>query len=424
MNSLGSAKRSANLMSLGVLMLTVANQMEPMTVSGDHRDLSDLAIDVIRKSASLSSIIHPNSQVAIVSLVRTMNCYYSNLIEGHNTHPIDIDRALDNDYSKDAAKRALQHESKAHIATQLAIEERIRSEPDIAITSVEFLQWIHKTFYEQMPIELYRITDTHENVIDHVVPGELRSRDVKVGHHIPPQAENLHALMARFHEAYQTSNKNDLQRVILSGPAHHRLAWIHPFLDGNGRVTRLFSDSYFKLSHVDGYGLWTISRGLARHRKDYFSNLELADKRRQGDLDGRGNLSEKGLLAFSIFFLRCAIDQIDFMSKVLNLDQLQKRIESYCNYQTNLGKLKPESAIIISEALVHGKIPRGAVASLINKSERTARRIINELTDRGLLQSTTEKSPLHFAIPTEVVGYYFPELYPPNVEFNLTSVDR
>jgi Fic family protein len=402
-------------MCFGGVMFTAANQMEPMAVSGDHRELSDLAIDIIRKSASLSNIINPHSQLAIVSLVRTMNCYYSNLIEGHNTHPLDIDRALEGQYSKDPAKRALQQESKAHIATQLAIEERIRSDPDLVITNVEYLQWIHKTFYEQLPVELYRITDVHENVIDNVVPGEFRSRNVKVGHHIPPQAENLHAFMARFHQAYQTSNKNDLQRVILSGPAHHRLAWIHPFLDGNGRVTRLFSDSYFRICHVDGYGLWTISRGLARHRKIYFSNLEVADKPRQGDLDGRGNLSESSLLEFSIFFLRCAIDQIDFMSSVLNLDQLKLRIESYCNYQSNLGKLRPESSIIISEALVHGEIARGAVASLINKSERTSRRIIKELTSRGLLQSKTEKSPLRFAVPTEVVGYYFPDLYPSNL---------
>ena len=47
-----------------------------------------------------------------------MNCYYSNLIEGHDTHPIDIERALKNDYSQDAHKRDLQLEAKAHIAVQ------------------------------------------------------------------------------------------------------------------------------------------------------------------------------------------------------------------------------------------------------------------------------------------------------------------
>jgi len=411
-----SAKISAKLRRYEVVMFTTPNQMEPMTVSGDQRELNDLAIEVIRQSAALSKCIHPLSQLPIVSLVRTMNCYYSNLIEGHNTHPIDIDRALQNDYSQDPAKRALQHESKAHITTQIAIEERLCLEPDLDITSIEFLQWIHKTFYEQMPGELHQITDSKQVVIDQVVPGEIRRRDVKVGHHIPPHAQNLQDFMTRFQDVYQPSNKNDLQKVILSGPAHHRLAWIHPFLDGNGRVTRLFSDSYFKVSHVDGYGLWTISRGLARHRADYFAQLEAADQPRQGDLDGRGNLTEKGLLAFSTFFLRCAIDQITFMSSALDLDQLQKRIESYCQYQSTLGNLKPESAIIISEALFHGEISRGAVPALINKPERTARRIIKELTEKKLLQSKTEKSPLRFSIPTEIVGYYFPDLYPASVE--------
>jgi Fic family protein len=400
-------------------MFTQPNQMEPMYVSGNPQILNELAIEIIRKSASLSNCIHPYSQIAIVSLVRTINCYYSNLIEGHNTHPIDIDRALQNDYSKDPAKRALQHESKAHITTQIAIEERMAAEPDLEITSMVFLQWIHKTFYEQMPSELHQITDMQKNIIDKVVPGEFRSRDVKVGQHIPPEASSLQAFLARFHQVYQPLNKNDLQKVILSGPAHHRLTWIHPFLDGNGRVTRLFSDCYFKNSQVDGYGLWTISRGLARHRRDYFANLEAADMPRQGDLDGRGNLSQQGLLAFSTFFLQCAIDQIDFMSTLLNLDQLQQRIQSYCNYQSNLGNLKPESAAIISEVLVHGEIPRGAIADIINKSERTARRIIKELTDKRLLQSQTEKSPLRFAVPPEVVGYYFPDLYPPAVAFDL-----
>lgn len=44
-----------------------------------------------------------------------MNCYYSNLIEGHDTHPTDIERALKNDYSNDPRKRDLQLVAKAHI---------------------------------------------------------------------------------------------------------------------------------------------------------------------------------------------------------------------------------------------------------------------------------------------------------------------
>ena len=60
---------------------------------------------------------------ALADLVRAMNCYYSNLIEGHDTHPVDIERALKNDYSADAEKRNLQLEAKAHITVQKWIDE-------------------------------------------------------------------------------------------------------------------------------------------------------------------------------------------------------------------------------------------------------------------------------------------------------------
>lgn len=55
---------------------------------------------------------------ALADLVRAMNCYCSNLIEGHDTHPIDIERAMRNDYSSDPKKRKLQLEAKAYIAVQ------------------------------------------------------------------------------------------------------------------------------------------------------------------------------------------------------------------------------------------------------------------------------------------------------------------
>jgi hypothetical protein len=59
---------------------------------------------------------------SLADLVRAMNCYYSNLIEGHDTHPIDIERALKSDYSNDAKKRDLQLEAQAHIAVQKWID--------------------------------------------------------------------------------------------------------------------------------------------------------------------------------------------------------------------------------------------------------------------------------------------------------------
>src|ERR671918_1344210 len=100
--------------------------MEPLLIgeSSRHRGaLTDLAVDLAGRSAGLRRSLPPGVVRALADLVRAMNCYYSNLIEGHDTHPVDIERALRRDYSADPRKRDLQLEARAHIAVQSWIEE-------------------------------------------------------------------------------------------------------------------------------------------------------------------------------------------------------------------------------------------------------------------------------------------------------------
>jgi len=195
------------------------------------------------------------------------------------------------------------------------------------------------------------------------------------------------------------------------------LAWIHPFLDGNGRVTRLFSDAYFLKANIDGYGLWNLSRGLARHKSDYFNFLEMADASRQGDLDGRGNLSLSGLYKFTEFFLKTALDQIQFMNELLELNGMLSRIDLFCRDQ--LKKIPKDSSRVLAEIYMRGELPRGSIAGLLGKSERSTRRVISELTKQGLLVSDTPKGPVRLGLTTHVLPYYFPKLYPPSVEMEL-----
>src|SRR5689334_1144067 len=89
--------------------------MEPMMPAEGNTELSNLVLDLIGESQRLAGMLHPKVQESVGDLVRSMNCYYSNFIEGHNTHPRDIDRALANDYSTEARKRSLQKEAVAHI---------------------------------------------------------------------------------------------------------------------------------------------------------------------------------------------------------------------------------------------------------------------------------------------------------------------
>lgn len=133
-------------------------------------------------------------------------------------------------------------------------------------------------------------------------------------------------------------------RIIAMASAHHRLNYIHPFPDGNGRVSRLMSHAMAWGVGVAAHGLWSISRGLARgldSRGEYKRMMEMADTPRQGDLDGRGNLSERALGDFVAWFLRVAIDQVSFMGSLFQLDTLTRRLREYVAQEDGL---KPEAA--------------------------------------------------------------------------------
>jgi Fic family protein len=388
-------------------------QMEPMFPK--EGALDDLAVEVIRRSSALGCTLHPITQKAVVELVRVMNSYYSNLIEGHKTHPADIERALSRDYSAEPTMRALQLESAAHVEVQRRIEKRLEESPETDICTFEFLGWIHEEFYKRLPEEFLEVR-TPKGEIRIVIPGQLRADLVEVGRHLPPEAESLPEFLKRFADAYGNPSLGQVQKVLASAASHHRLAWIHPFLDGNGRVTRLFTHAYLKTARLDGHGMWTVSRGLARQRTEYMAALADADSSRRGDLDGRGNLSESGLTEFCRFFLQTALDQIEFMAKTLELDAILRRIAGYVERQATLGKLDPEGVYLLQEAFLRGEMARGEASRVTGKPERTARRILKQLLENRLLTSETEKGPVRIAFPSKVAGYYFPNLYPENVE--------
>jgi Fic family protein len=253
--------------------------------------LETLTVELSLAAGQFAGRLAPRVRIAVGELVRSMNCYYSNLIEGHDTHPHDIDRALAADYSSNPNKRALQLEARAHIEVQRMIDGG--QAPKASPLSLDYILWTHREFCSRLPPELLWVEDPKTKERLPVIPGELRMRIVAVGIHVPPPPEDLPAFMSRFEEAYKLDSK--LRKLVSVAASHHRLAWIHPFLDGNGRVARLIAHAMLKELGI-GSTLWSVSRGLARSIADYKANLMAADEPRQGDLDGRGNLSRKNLI--------------------------------------------------------------------------------------------------------------------------------
>ncbi len=371
--------------------------------------LENLAFDLAREASELSGRLHPVVRQSVAELVRSMNCYYSNLIEGHNTHPRDIDRALAEDYESDPQRRDLQREARAHIEVQRLIDAQATAPHPPA--SRQFIEWVHREFCVRLPDSLLVATnpDTQEQLP--VVPGALRTREVVVGRHVAPPAVDLPAFLGRFEQAYDASRLSKPRQAIAIAAAHHRLLWIHPFLDGNGRVTRLMSHAMLRDLGV-GSALWSVSRGLARRSTDYKQLLMAADEARRGDLDGRGALSQSALVAFCRFFLECCLDQVRFMRELLEPAELQRRVERYARDEEDAGRLPRRSLPVLREALIAGELDRGRVPDLLDVSERSARRVIAELVAQRLLVSDSHKAPLRLGFPIDVVERWFPRLYP------------
>lgn len=385
-------------------------QMEPMLPEESNKELDDLSIDLVAKSNSLASKLSPKLRDSVSNLVRSMNCYYSNLIEGHNTHPRDIEKALREDFSKDKEKRNLQLEAKAHIYVQRIIDSgdfwQINN-----VVSKEMIVKIHEEFYKLLPDELCWVINPDTGKKIKVKPGKFRDKEVVVGRHIPPFGKNLPLFLERFEEAYSLQRLSKLRQIIAVAASHHRLAWIHPFYDGNGRVARLFSHAFLKYIGI-GSGLWSISRGLARQSSQYKSLLQEADSPRQGDLDGRGNLSHIGLVNFSKFFLEVCIDQIDYMSSILEPQDLLRRIEIYCEEAIRAGSLPKGSFLLLRESILQGEFERGQSSQITGYSSRNATRVLSELCKQGLLISDTPKGPVRLGFPVAVLERWFPQLYP------------
>lgn len=383
--------------------------MEPMLIRPGaiaRDELADLALDLTARSTGFRRSLPDGVVRSLSTLVRAMNCYYSNLIEGHDTHPVDIERALRNDYSQDPRKRDLQLEAKAHIAVQAWIDE---GGLDGRATNASALLELHRRFCELLPEDLLWAEDPDTGKRLRLAPGEVRKHDVQVGNHFPVSPGALPRFMRRFEDAYAKLGRVD--SIIAAATAHHRLLWMHPFLDGNGRVARLMSYAILREA-LDTGGLWSIARGLAKSDARYKQHLIACDLPRRNDLDGRGNLSEETLGNFTKFFLETCIDQVDFMEKLVQPDALRGRMLIWAEEEIRAGKLPPKSGAILEAVLYRGELPRADAETLLGTSPRQARRITSALIQRGVLTSESTRAPLRLTFPAALAPRWMPGLFP------------
>jgi len=307
-------------------MLETPARAEPC-VFKEHipTELADLSVAIQREAVEMGQGLHPDSAAELADPVSVMNCYYSNLIEGHNTRPRDIERALAGaELEEETCPLAL--EARAHVIVQRAIDEIHGKSTLPRPASLEFLTAGHKSFYDEIP-DQFRIIEHPDGTNEPIVPGRIRQaddQDAAAGRHLLPSSSRVAAFMDHFDKRFQIATQSSNGRIIAIASAHHRLNYIHPFPDGNGRVSRLMSHAMALTARIDGQGLRSVSRGLI-DRGAYERMMDLADRSWRRDRDGPGNLSEAALKAFSEWFPKVTLDQITFPAKLFDLGSLDQR---------------------------------------------------------------------------------------------------
>lgn len=373
--------------------------------------LDEKILEITSLNASFRAI--PESiRDTVKILLERVNSFYSNKIEGNPTKPKEL---IELDSGKN--KKGI-NEIRRHISVQNLLKDYNYSPTDIS--SEQFIKFLHESFYKDTPIEERTVISEITKQTFYVEAGEYRTTDVEVGNHFPPQPDELNGYMSEFSKIYKLSNQEGLDKFYKAAASHHRLTWIHPFLDGNGRVTRLFTDCYMKAIGLDSYGLWSMSRGFARDTDKYYAHLAIADQRRQGNYDGRGILSDRGLATFTEYFFDIAIDQMKFFLGLLDPQGLKTRISLYFDIcigggmidldGNTLPKLSKESKRIYEILLYEGPKMRKDIEEKLQISEKTLRNILNEMQEYGLV-FLQHKQPIKPRLAPSSIQIFFPHLF-------------
>ena len=375
--------------------------------------LQELAAALVAECHRLQGQAGESVARALRPKLRAMNSYYTNKIEGQHTRPADIERAIKKDFDADVTLAKKQRLAIAHMEVEELLEMKLVNSTLNDLFAPGLIKEIHEQLYSRMP-QSDRVTDEGRTII----PGEYRDEDVTAGRHVAPGWEFVEGFMEGWGNYYRKLTGTEAL-VIGAACSHHRLTWIHPFIDGNGRCARLHSHLVL---HTKGLtqGLWSPMRGLARTQEQYYARLNNADLPRRNDLDGRGALSQEELVAFARYFLEVCLDQVRFMQEQLDLASLKNRLKTFLvHLQGHPWQVGSEKSMVKTEALealhytaMTGPVERARFIAMTGLGDRTGRRVLASLLDYGVLSAESTRAPVSFSVPLSSLRFLFPNLWP------------
>jgi Fic family protein len=261
-----------------------------------------------------------------------------------------------------------------------------------------------------LPEEMH-FAKTHSGEKIPVMPGRLRDRPADVGRHLPPVSlDEVVFNLENFAREYDSDKLASPQKYLALAASHHRLLWIHPFRDGNGRVARLFTIAYQQKLGLSSHGLWTVTRAFGRQRSEYDKYLSMADRPRRNDYDGRGPLSEEDLVTFCKYFLEQCLDQINYISENLQLDTFEKRYKRYIKLSIEEKLISKNSGAVLETLFYKGELGRAEVQTICGVGRRRATELIKELLTGRFVSSDSPHGRLRLHFTNDAVMAIFPDL--------------
>lgn len=235
----------------------------------------------------------------------------------------------------------------------------------------------------------------HPLLADVVHPGQLRGEavmqvisgrlDAPTIHFQAPPRAGLEAQLQQFIDWFnQSRDDNTLDPILRAAIAHFWFVTLHPFEDGNGRLTRALSDLALAQGEAQSIRLYAMSVAILADRNGYYQMLEQSQRM---PVLADGTATERiDLTPWLLWFVRTlhqsllhALQQID---AVINKNRfwLQHR---------NLG---PEQCKALNKMMEPGNFPDGINASqyqsLAKVSKATATRHLADLLEKACLQKT------------------------------------
>ena len=391
-------------------LITSKSWLDPILPDALPPSIIALADALPRKTQFLAGRLPPETAARLRRLLQITNTYYSNLIEGQYTEPADMQKAQ-------AAPVKDRKRLKSLAVDQMAVQalfERTLSQRGPFPWSAMFAPELISTAHDR----LFRgASDAERTLSDGSVmqPGALRSitgQNVVVGNHDAPHAFAVDGMLRHLQAGF--GRQTDPRRQLVSSLAyHHRLAWVHPFADGNGRVARLITHLQLVQLGLEPT-LWSLSRGLARQHQDYYRALTMADRPREGGLDGRGQLSQRRYFEFIEFMLQVCNDQVDYMTAAVDPSKLRERVIRAFRFNEKLLQqgIRPESAPAIIALITQGSLPRNEIKTFTGLTPRPAIDELSRLIKVGLVESRTPKSRIVTpGLPAWFAQDIFPDLH-------------